>query len=115
MTATTIDADTISVNGVAYVRADSMTTATPPSYADSPIKIVILQRGWVMVGRWGRDGDNCTLDDAKVIERWGTTKGIGELVAGPVKGKTQLRDCGHVEFHILGVVAAISCDEAGWS
>ncbi len=97
---------TITVDGAEYVKKSDL-------HADSPVKIVILQRGWVMVGRWSRDGDNCTLDDASVIERWGTTKGLGELVDGPTEN-TKLAPCGHVEFHILGVVAAISADESKW-
>lgn len=99
----------IVVDGVDYVPAGSVT-----DHSQSPVKIVILQRGWVMVGRWSRTNDNCTLDNASVIERWGTTKGLGELVDGPTKN-TKLAPCGHVEFHILGVVAAISAREDAWS
>lgn len=97
----------IEINGVQYVRADSVANI------DSEIKIVILQRGWVMIGRWSQDGEKCALDDAKVIEHWGTTKGLGELVNGPTKN-TKLSPCGHVEFHILGVIATISVDDSKW-
>lgn len=101
---------TIKIDNIEYVRADTIRPTVDPN---SPIKIVILQRGWVMVGRWSRNGDDCTLDDASVIERWGTTKGIGELVSGPTK-TTQLRYAGHVEFHVLGVIAAITCQADKW-
>lgn len=101
---------TIQINDVEYVRKDTLSV----DHSNSPIKIVILQRGWVMVGRWGRDGDDCWLDDAQVIERWGTSKGLGELVDGPT-ADTRLRPAGHVEFHILGVVASLTANAARWS
>lgn len=96
---------TITVDGITYTAGTDHT--------DSPVKIVILQRGWVMVGRWGADGDLCWLDDAKVVRRWGTTQGLGELVDGPL-ADTVLDPAGHVEFHRLGVVAAISANPDKW-
>ena len=51
------------------------------------IKIVILQRGWNMVGRFERVGSDCKLHNASVIRIWGTTKGLGEIAKdGPTKG-----------------------------
>lgn len=85
-----------------------------PKSTDSPVKIVILQRGWVMIGRWSREGDNCSLDNAMVIRVWGTEKGIGELVGGPTSS-TVLDPTGHVEFHILTVVATIDAEESVWA
>jgi len=76
-------------------------------------RIVILQRGWVMVGRWSRDGDDCTLTDAKVIRRFGTTKGLGELACGPVS-QTKVDAAGTVRFHILTMVASIDCALGSW-
>lgn len=103
-----IQATKITVNGVDYIPANSVTR----DLSDSPVRIVILQRGWVMIGRWSQDGDKCRLDNASVIRKWGTTKGLGELVDGPTD-KTILDPIGQVEFHILGVVASVACDP-GW-
>lgn len=47
-----IDAQTILVNGVEYVPKSSVQIAEP----SGDMKIVILQRGWVMVGRLERNG-----------------------------------------------------------
>ena len=85
-----------------------------PSAEPSEVRIVILQRGWVMVGRWSRDGDMCSLEQAAVIRAWGTTKGLGELAAGPTSS-TKLDPAGHVEFHILTVVATLDADEDAWA
>lgn len=79
------------------------------------IKIVILQRGWVMVGRFERNGSDCKLHNASVIRSWGTTKGIGELAGNGPNSNTKLDPCnGVVEFDYLTVVATISCEEKKW-
>jgi len=100
---TTTEHPSIVVNGVTY----------HPATEPAETRIVILQRGWVMVGRWHRDGDDCTLTDAKVIRRWGTTKGLGELRAGPQSGTT-LDAAGTVRFHVLTVVASLDCEPGSW-
>ena len=80
------------------------------------IRIVILQRGWVMVGRYSQEGDECRLDGASVIRRWGTTKGLGELAAGgPIERKTILDPAPTVRFHALTVIATIACEESKWA
>jgi len=78
------------------------------------IKIVILQRGWVMVGRFSRVGSDCKLHDASVIRIWGTTRGLGEIAQNGPTEKTILDKCGKVEFDYLTVVAAISCEVKKW-
>jgi hypothetical protein len=76
-------------------------------------RIVILQRGWVMVGEYHADGDARWLENAKVIRRWGTTQGLGQLINGPLP-ETVLDPAGRVDFHVLGVVATIKCDAVAW-
>lgn len=95
------------IDGIAYVRKEE---AGPPS----PVRIVILQRGWVMVGRFSQDGQNCTLTNAHVIRRWGTTKGLGEIAAGGPTSTTALDPAGTVRLHELGIIATLDCDEARW-
>src|SRR4051812_25263851 len=77
----------------------------------SDVKIVILQRGWVYIGRWHREGNDCQLENAYCIRSWGTTKGLSELVHGATS-KTVLDKCeGLVEFDWLTVIHTICCDE----
>lgn len=78
------------------------------------VRIVVLQRGWVMVGEFKQDGHKCTLDKASVIRAWGTTKGLGELIDGPTSS-TKLDPCGHVEFHELTIVASLKANASKWS
>jgi hypothetical protein len=77
------------------------------------IRIVIGQRGWVWVGRFTQDGDEVTIHDAYTIRKWGTTKGLGELVHGP-KDKTVLDPSGTVRLHALAVLATMDCNTDKW-
>jgi hypothetical protein len=99
--------DTVTIDGTEYVRADIAGAPTP-----APWQIVVLQRGWVVVGRVHRDGDELTITDSSVIRRWGTTQGIGELANGPL-ADTVLDPAGVVRAHVLTVVMSI--DAPGWS
>lgn len=49
--------------------------------------IIVLTQGFIYYGVPRREGDFLVIGgDPKNIERWGTTKGLGELVAkGPTK------------------------------
>ena len=85
------------------------------SDAESDIKIAVLQRGNVLVGRFARDGDMCELTDASVIRRWGTTRGLGEIASGGPTSETVLDPAGRVTFHILTAVMLIDCAAGEWS
>ena len=99
--------ETIELNGKKYY-------SEPIVEKGSEIKIVVLQRGWVLIGYFSRDGNNCSLTKAKVIRRWGTTKGLGELAVS-IPSDTILDPCnGLVEFDILTVVLMISVNEDMW-
>jgi hypothetical protein len=78
-------------------------------------KIVVLQRGWVVVGKFREVSEvEHELTDASVIRYWGTTKGLGELVAGPTSA-TKLDPCGRVSFHPMAVVLKLDAEESAWS
>jgi hypothetical protein len=100
--------DEVSINGVKYYRNNNSNNIT------SPIKIVVLQRGWVVIGRFERDGNDCKLYNAHIIRSWGTEKGIGELANGKTS-KTILDKCyGVVEFDYLTTILLINCEEKAW-
>ena len=82
-----------------------------------PIKIVVLQRGWVLVGRWSRDEDleEERLTTASVIRRWGTSKGLGEIAENGPTGSTVLDPCPDATFHPLTVVFKLDCTEEAWA
>lgn len=70
-------------------------------------RIVVLQRGWVVVGDWSRKGDDVSLDRAAVIRRWGTKNGLGQLAATGATSDTVLEPCGQVLTHLGAVIATI--------
>ena len=98
----------IEVDGEVYIKGDSQIPK------NSNIKIVILQRGWIFIGRWSQNGDMCSLDDAYVIRTWGTTNGLGELALEGKQSSTKLDKAGHIDFHILTVVATLNCNDKKW-
>lgn len=98
----------LSINGVTYVPKDQAQVFS------GDVKIVVLQRGWVYVGRFSRTGNDCKLTNASCIRVWGTTKGLGELVNGPTSS-TVLDKCdGVVEFDYLTVCFTISVNADKW-
>lgn len=99
----------ISIDGQDYVRADSV-----PSIPTGDKKIVVLQRGWVVIGDRTilPDGDY-QLTNASTIRVWGTTKGLGELRDGPTS-KTVLDPAGVITYAPLTAVLTISVDAIKW-
>ena len=77
------------------------------------LRIVIGQRGWVWVGHYEENGDEVTLTNAQCIRRWGTTKGLGELVDGPTKD-TVLDPVGTLRMHRLSIVATYDANADKW-
>ncbi len=76
-------------------------------------RIVIAQRGWVFVGEVTEKDSHLTIKNCRNIRRWGTTKGLGELIEGPTKA-TILDEMGTVTLHELSVVAQIDVNGKKW-
>lgn len=103
--------DKVEVNGKVYLPESQISKS--PNYTGD-IKIVILQRGWIYIGRFNRTGNDCSLHNAYCIRTWGTTKGLQELVSGTTS-KTVLDKCdGIVEFDWLTVVHTITVKPESW-
>jgi len=96
----------VTIDGIEYVSKE----------AESDVKIVVLHRGWVVVGRLQPHGDEPerVLTNASVIRVWGTTRGLGELAAGPTKD-TILDKAGVVRYHELAAVLTIDCEDTAWT
>lgn len=102
---------TITLDGIAYVRADEI--SKEPTSSD--IKIVILQRGWVAIGRYTEEeNDICVLSDAYIIRYWGTSKGLGELALEGKQTNTKLDKTGTIRFHKLTSVGIIDANKSKW-
>jgi hypothetical protein len=79
----------------------------------SKVKIVVLQRGWVAVGEYARDGSEVVLTNAATIRVWGTTKGLGELFSGPTSS-TKLDKAGTMRIEELTTVLTMDVEDAKW-
>jgi hypothetical protein len=95
----------IIVDGITYIPKDA---------GNSEIKIIILQRGWVAVGKFHKKETDCRLLDAYIIRRWGTTKGLGELALEGPTSDTILDKAGTMYFDSLTVVASLDCNKKIW-
>lgn len=78
---TTIDHSSLILNGVEYIRKDSVPAVSHPM---GSVRIVIADRGWVFVGNCEDHEDgSLTITNCRNIRKWGTSRGLGELVDGP--------------------------------
>lgn len=97
----------IRINEVEYVRADAQ------KETEGDIKIAVLDRGFVYVGHVKQDGDFLILTKAKNIRQWGTSRGLGELVSGPLSG-TKLDPVGTVRVPSRALISLIDVEQSKW-
>ena len=76
--------------------------------------IVVCDRGYVYVGDCVIDDQYCVIKNAKNIRRYGTTKGLGELVNGPLEN-TVLDDFGTVRIPARAIINIIDADGIKWN
>lgn len=94
----------VTIDGVTYV----------PKNASGDMKIVVLDRGFVVVGRVTHEGDYVVINDCKCVRRWGTTKGLGELASKGPLANTTLDPQPRTTVHELQVVQIIDCEADAW-
>lgn len=85
------------------------------SPADERLRIVVCDRGFVLVGRASTKDSYVTIRDCSCIRKWGTTKGLGEIAAGGPTTKTVLDPQPTTIVHERQVVMQINCEEAKWN
>ena len=104
--------ETITIDDVKYVRADSI--PMKPA-VEGPIKIIVVDRGFVYIGQVvSEDEQFVTLANASNIRRWGTSKGLGELVGGP-KNNTVLDKTGSLRIPMRAVISMIDVEQEKWT
>ena len=106
---------TITLNNEEYVAKSEVDKALKGSkVAPTKIQIVVLQRGWVAIGRFSQTKEQCHLTSAYIIRTWGTSKGLGELAFEGQKTNTKLDKCADLHFHELTIVLRMDVDESVW-
>ena len=101
--------ETITVDGTTYHRH-------PPAPQPGDLAILVLQRGWVFIGTPSVDSEAGVVNvpDARCIRRWGTSKGLGELAAGPTPS-TEIDMSAPITYHPAAEVFRVAVDQAAWS
>ena len=100
--------NSIKINEVEYVRKDALTET------QGDIKIAVLDRGFVYVGAVSFEGDFVILKNARNIRIWGTSRGLGELVNGPLSN-TKLDPVGTVRVTKNALIHLIDVEQKKWN
>lgn len=80
---------------------------------DHGLQIAVLDRGFIYIGDVATDGKWCYIENAWNIRRWGTTRGLGELVDGPTSD-TQLDRVGSVRMPMTTLQHLIAVEVEQW-
>lgn len=95
----------IEVDGVKYA----------PISDFGPIKIVVLERGFIYVGHVDESDDtDIVIRNAVSLIRWGTTKHLGELANGPLES-TKLGEPCDVTARWSHVVFRMEVSQDAWN
>jgi len=98
---------TLKIDDVEYVRADQA-----PKTGSRVIVKCLNACDFTGFARESERHESILLDNASVIRRWGTTKGIGELSKTGPTSNTILDDLhGTVELPRQNIIAIIPCSE----
>jgi hypothetical protein len=73
-------------------------------------QIVVLQRGWVVIGEVTQDKDELIITGGGVIRKWGTKKGLGEIAKSGPTPETIIDPTPPIRAHVLAVVMRIDCE-----
>jgi len=87
------DIQQIEVNGVSYVRADSVSTPQP----NGKRAVVVVDRGWIFAGDVTEENGRIRLARVLHVFSWQNI-GFSGMVADPKKGKADLRPCADVDI-----------------
>lgn len=79
------------------------------------VRIVVLDKGFVSVGVFAKDKDGWfSLENAQIIRRWGTTKGLGEIAENGPTSSTVLDPTPTQRFPERAIMNTIECDAKKW-
>jgi hypothetical protein len=78
------------------------------------VRIVILDKGFVSVGKYTQGADWCSLEDAYIVRRWGTVAGLGEIAENGPTASTILDKTPKQSFPAKAVINTIECDAKKW-
>ena len=97
--------NSIKIDEIEYIRKDAI------AETEGDIKIVVLDRGFIYVGNVSQEDDFYVIRNAKNIRQWGTSKGLGELVSGPL-ANTKLDNVGTVRAPSRALISMMDVEQA---
>ena len=100
--------NTIEVNGVSYTKTDTIETKATNK------QILVLQRGWVVVGDVHQELTTVSVSNCSEIRVWGTSNGLGELAENGPLSETVLDKCPPAQVHELSIVLRMNVNESNW-
>ncbi len=86
-----------------------------PPLEDHGLCLVVADRGHVWVGVTRTEGDWVLIDGARIVRRWGTTKGLNQLATSGPTGTTQLDAPADVKLNRRALIALVPCEAAKWA
>lgn len=78
------------------------------------ISIVVMMNGFVSVGRVTGTDKYLLIDDANVVRRWGTTRGLGQIAKDGPTANTALDPTPRERVPLDKVIKIIECDQGAW-
>jgi len=98
------------------INAESEKIASKMTGNAKPTKkqIVVLQRGWIVIGDVAKEDEQISIKNCSVIRVWGTSKGLGEIAKNGPTGNTKLDPCPDCFVHPMTVVMYMNVDESKW-
>lgn len=100
----------LTINGESYVKKSDIIN----EYKASPIQIVVLNRGWIVVGNVEEKDGKTYIKKPSIIRNWGTKKGLGELAMNGKLPNTILDECLDITVDTANVIFVMNCNQAKW-
>lgn len=72
-------------------------------------QIVIVKDGFVLIGDVVPAKGGCVVDNASIIRKWGTTRGLGQIALEGPTTETILDSVGKVFIHTHAITMQIDC------
>ncbi len=85
--------------------------STQPKDPGGAMRIVVLDRGWVVVGELTLKDNEYILLNSRVIRKWGTTDGLMQLANHGPTDKTVLEEIGTIRFNAQSVVLQFEVED----
>lgn len=109
-----IELDSLTIGQARQLAALFPASNLDAKHVNHGLQIAVLDRGFVYIGNVITDGEWCYISNAWNIRRWGTTRGLGELVTGPLS-ETILDKVGNIRMPLRTLQHLIAVESDKWT